>query len=862
MIGSENVNAYTDICYSGRVNDFRIWNTARSATQVLISANQSLSGSTTGLIAEYRLNELPGSTIAANSAGSGYNGTLVNFDTATAWKPNTSSSGTVTSYAWTGGISNGASFVPTQSGTYVVTATGTACANAKALQSVIITVNPLPTITVTGAATACQNASGNVYTTEAGMTDYLWNISAGGTITDGAGTRSITVTWNTAGAQSVDVNYTNSQNCSAATPTSYALTVNAITSAPVVTSPILTEATSVSGTSSENDGTTIEVFVNDVSKGTTTVTTNAWTITDLPALTDGQAVTTTAIAAGKCVSPASNSVTVTTSVVPAQISINAASDHQTATVGTALPTPVSVTVKDGLNNPVSGVTVTFAIVTGGGSVTYASQRTNSRGVAAIGSWILGFTAGKDNNTLIVTSGSLTPVTFFANGTAGDVATVIPSGAASILSEIESASYTALSYDVYGNEVSDDSYTWSVANGTGSANVSNNNRLKGVLTGKVTMNAMSVKNGAVSGNLPVTVTGGAATHVTVEIKSDGSSSPLKATRVPTGSTITVYAIARDVNNNFVANVIADGWSLLDKSGVVEGDLVGSGASAVFTGHAPGTATIQATSASLTSVSSGTVTVAGPTTISVKVLLEGPYNKVSGSMDITLNTAHYIPLAQPYGAEPWKFKGTEFAGSIPDGVVDWVLVELRQAATPDAAISSTILSGWPKACFLKSDGSIMNYDGSGLTVNSVFTGNLYVIVRHRNHIAVMSSAGMILSDDGTSYSYDFTTDVTQAYGGEAGYKQIPATAKYAMVAGDADGDGNIWTSDFNKWAVLFYQQNEYYDADFNMDGDVFVTDYDIWAANFMLGNVPALKSLNINGAMVQPSMRYKSQVPNNQ
>ena len=861
LIGSESINANYDICYTGRVNDFRIWNTARSATQVLISANQSLSGSTTGLIAEYRLNELPGSTTAANSAGSGYNGTLVNFDATTAWKPNNSSSGTVTSYAWTGGISNDASFVPSQSGTYTVTATGTACSSAKALQSVLITVNPRPTITITGPATVCQNASGNVYTTEADMTGYTWNVSAGGTITAGSDTHSITVTWNTAGPQSVDVNYTNSQNCSAATPASYAVTVNAITSAPVITSPIATGATSVSGTSSEIDGTTIDVLINAVSKGTTTVTTNAWTKTDLTALTDGQVVTANATATGKCVSPISNSVTVISPVIATQLSINAATDHQTATVGTALPTPVSVTVKDGLNKPVSGVSVTFAVVTGGGSVTYASQLTNSRGIAAIGSWILGQIAGKDNNTLIVTSGSLTPVTFFASGTAGDVATVTPSGAESIASDIESAEYTAISYDVYGNEVSDDTHIWSVTNGTGSANLSNSNKLMGVLAGKVTMKATSVQNSAVGGNLPVTVTAGAATHVTVETKTDGTGSPLIATHMPIGSTLTVYAVARDVNNNFVANVTADGWSLPDKSGVVDGDLAGSGASAVFTGHAVGTATIQATSAGLTPVKSGTVTVTSLPALSLKVFLEGPFNKVAGSMDITLNTAHYIPLAQPYSAEPWKYKGTESVGSIPDGVVDWVLVELRQAATPEAAIPSTILSGWPKACFLKSDGSIMNYDGSGLTVNTAFTGNLFVVIRHRNHVAIMSSTGMILSDDGNSYSYDFTSAVTQAYGGEAGYKLIPATAKCAMVGGDADGDGNVWASDFNKWAALFYQQHEYFDSDFNLDGDVFVTDYDIWAANFMLGNAPALKSVNINATGIHPSIKYKSQVPVN-
>ncbi len=60
------------------------------------------------------------------------------------------------------------------------------------------------------------------------MTGYAWSISAGGSITAGTGTNSITVTWNTAAAQTVSVNYTNSNSCTAASPTVYNVTVNAL----------------------------------------------------------------------------------------------------------------------------------------------------------------------------------------------------------------------------------------------------------------------------------------------------------------------------------------------------------------------------------------------------------------------------------------------------------------------------------------------------------------------------------------------------------------------------------------------------------------------------------------------------------
>ncbi len=90
-----------------------------------------------------------------------------------------------------------------------------------------VTVNPLPVPTITGPATACNFSTGNIYTTEAGMTGYIWTV-VGGTITAGSGTNAVTVTWNTVGAQSISVNYTNGNGCTAAAPTVKPVTVYAL----------------------------------------------------------------------------------------------------------------------------------------------------------------------------------------------------------------------------------------------------------------------------------------------------------------------------------------------------------------------------------------------------------------------------------------------------------------------------------------------------------------------------------------------------------------------------------------------------------------------------------------------------------
>jgi hypothetical protein len=98
-----------------------------------------------------------------------------------------------------------------------------------------VTVNALPVPTISGPTSACTGVP-EIYTTQAGMNNYAWTISAGGTITSGSGTSAITVNWTGTGAQSVSVNYTNANGCMATSATNYPVTVNA-TTVPVITGP-------------------------------------------------------------------------------------------------------------------------------------------------------------------------------------------------------------------------------------------------------------------------------------------------------------------------------------------------------------------------------------------------------------------------------------------------------------------------------------------------------------------------------------------------------------------------------------------------------------------------------------------------
>ena len=132
------------------------------------------------------------------------------------------------------GIINAATGVMTWangfSGTVIIQVTANGCNGPSAMVTRAVIVSPIPTPTVTGPVSVCINSTGNVYTTQASMSNYTWLVSAGGTITAGGGTgdNAVTITWNNTGTQTVSVNYTNAGGCTANSPTIYNVTVNAV----------------------------------------------------------------------------------------------------------------------------------------------------------------------------------------------------------------------------------------------------------------------------------------------------------------------------------------------------------------------------------------------------------------------------------------------------------------------------------------------------------------------------------------------------------------------------------------------------------------------------------------------------------
>lgn len=195
---------------------------------------------------------------------------------------------------------------------------------------------------------------------------------------------------------------------------------------------------------------------------------------------------------------------------------------------------------------------------------------------------------------------------------------------------------------------------------------------------------------------------------------------------------------------------------------------------------------------------------------RVFLQGSF--MGSDMRVTLRNAGLVPLNQPYGTSPWNYNGTESVGAIPVNVVDWVLVELRSSTNQASTVAR-------RAAFVRNTGSITDLDGTSLLrFSGIAEGSYYIVVRHRNHIPVMSATPVTIST--ASNLYDFTTATTQFFGDDAARL---SGNRFGLYAGDYSIDGFIDSDDFigpdNEVFQSGYRQSDT-DMDGFVDGDDFI------------------------------------------
>jgi len=91
-----------------------------------------------------------------------------------------------------------------------------------------------------------------------------------------------------------------------------------------------------------------------------------------------------------------------------------AGDSQFALVGRQVPINPAVRVVDDSGNTVQGITVMFAVTSGGGTATGTSAVSDSAGIATVGSWVLGPDLGTNTMTATISnSADVSPFVFTA-----------------------------------------------------------------------------------------------------------------------------------------------------------------------------------------------------------------------------------------------------------------------------------------------------------------------------------------------------------------------------------------------------------------------------------------------------------------
>jgi hypothetical protein len=166
---------------------------------------------------------------------------------------------------------------------------------------------------------------------------------------------------------------------------------------------------------------------------------------------------------------------------------------------------------------------------------------------------------------------------------------------------------------------------------------------------------------------------------------------------------------------------------------------------------------------------------------------------------------------------------------DAIVDWVLVEFRDAANPATIVAT-------RAALLQRDGDVVSHeDGSSPLSFGTVGESYYVAIKHRNHLGVMTAAAVPVQRGG---SFDFSTAAAADLyhlPGYDGLEQASVGGLKALWAGDANQDGKLkyqgGDSDLNRkvqqlltapgnsaFALNFNQANGYYSGDLNLDGKV--------------------------------------------
>ena len=201
--------------------------------------------------------------------------------------------------------------------------------------------------------------------------------------------------------------------------------------------------------------TTVQVIVRDTRDSIIASPALTWESSDPTAITvTPEGVISAVRAATASITASRDTVLATLPVLVGQEAASLsifAGNNQQAEVGTAVPVAPAVIARDAGGSPLADVPVVFALAAGGGVIADSVRLTDASGVARLGSWTLGTTAGV--NALSAEAGSHS-LAFTATAVAGpaDAGESFVTVSSEVVVANETITLTVHGRDRYGNDV--------------------------------------------------------------------------------------------------------------------------------------------------------------------------------------------------------------------------------------------------------------------------------------------------------------------------------------------------------------------------------------------------------------------------
>lgn len=167
------------------------------------------------------------------------------------------------------------------------------------------------------------------------------------------------------------------------------------------------------------------------------------------------------------------------------------------------------------------------------------------------------------------------------------------------------------------------------------------------------------------------------------------------------------------------------------------------------------------------------------------LDGPYDVNTGLMRDDLRNQGLLPLSQPYTAQGFALSGNEpstttapvLATTGANAIVDWVYLELRPATNTSLTLTTI-------TALMQRDGDIVAMDGTSPPTFRIAAGDYHLVIRHRNHLAVMSAQPLTLG--WLPQPIDLSASAA-AFNGNGATRMVNGVQ--TLWSGDLNGDGQV-------------------------------------------------------------------------